>query len=105
LRDGNAALARVKARQGVPKRGLKGRKTVANTIHMIGLDAAELAVLRQVVALLRHPDASLGELTRQAIHYLQDVAARRALPFPAPERGNQIPMLTKDIPYSTSHKY
>jgi len=43
---------------------------------MIGLDPRELEWARLVIALLRHPDPMVGELTRQALCYLEGVAAR-----------------------------
>jgi len=50
-----------------------GGKTAA----MIGLDPEELRLVRLLVTLLRHPDPSMPELTRQALLYLQNAAARR----------------------------
>jgi hypothetical protein len=47
---------------------------------VIGLEAHELAAVRQLVALLRHPDPSIGELARQALVYLEDISARNAMP-------------------------
>lgn len=43
---------------------------------MIGLDPAELRWLRLVISLLRHPDPVVGEVSREALRYLEDVAAR-----------------------------
>ena len=42
---------------------------------IIGLHHDELSWLRLVVSLLRHPDPTVGELTRQAILYLQTSAS------------------------------
>jgi hypothetical protein len=43
---------------------------------MIGLDAQEVRWLRLAIALLRHPDPVVGEVAREALRYLEDVAAR-----------------------------
>ncbi len=43
---------------------------------MIGLDPQEVQWLRLVLALLRHPDPVVGEVAREALRYLEDVAAR-----------------------------
>ena len=43
---------------------------------MIGLDPREIQWLRLVIALLRHPDPVVGEVAREALRYLEDVAAR-----------------------------
>jgi hypothetical protein len=45
-------------------------------VCMIGLDPAEVRWLRLVVSLLRHPDPVVGQVAREALHYLEDVAAR-----------------------------
>jgi len=44
---------------------------MAKTVSVIGLDAAELPWLHSLVWLLRHPDPNVGELTRQALLYLE----------------------------------
>ena len=44
---------------------------------LIGVEANELFWLRSLVALLRHPDRSVGELARQAILYLNEAAGKR----------------------------
>ena len=46
---------------------------------IIGLDPDELPWVRLVVSLLRHPDPSVPELTRQAILYLETSAAGSSL--------------------------
>jgi hypothetical protein len=51
-----------------------------NPVPMIGVDPAELPWLRAVVQLLRHPDPAVGELTRQALLYLQSTASQRTPP-------------------------
>jgi len=43
---------------------------------MIGLDPREVQWLRLVITLLRHPDPVVGEVAREALRYLEDVAAR-----------------------------
>jgi hypothetical protein len=50
--------------------------TIQKPVHVIGVSPAELPALRLMIALLRHPDPSIGELARQALLYLQEVAAR-----------------------------
>lgn len=45
-------------------------------VCMIGLDPHEVQWLRLVLALLRHPDPVVGEVAREALRYLEDVAAR-----------------------------
>jgi hypothetical protein len=54
---------------------------------MIGIQPAELPWLRMLVALLRHPDPSTPELTRRALLYLHDAAARSAL-HPSAKHGD-----------------
>ena len=46
------------------------------TISMIGVEPDELAWLRLLVSLLRHPDPVVPELARQALLYLQAAAAK-----------------------------
>jgi hypothetical protein len=43
---------------------------------MIGLDPEEVRWLRLVIALLRHPDPVVGEVAREALRYLEDLAVR-----------------------------
>jgi len=43
---------------------------------MIGLEPREIQWLRLVTGLLRHPDPVVGEVTREALRYLESVAAR-----------------------------
>ena len=45
-------------------------------VCMIGLDPLEVRWLRLVIALLRHPDPVVGDVAREALRYLEDVAAR-----------------------------
>jgi hypothetical protein len=49
---------------------------MANTVPVIGIDPAELAWIRMLVLLLRHPDPIVPELTRQALRYVEAVAFR-----------------------------
>ena len=50
------------------------------SVHMIGVEPAELPWLRELIHLLRHPDPAVPELTRQAMRYLQAAAARHTDP-------------------------
>jgi hypothetical protein len=43
---------------------------------MIGVEPDELCWLRMLVFLLRHPDPSVPELTRQALLYLTEAAGQ-----------------------------
>ena len=47
-----------------------------NNISMIGLDAGEVAPMRALLALLRHPDPVVGEACRETLRYLSDATAR-----------------------------
>ena len=49
---------------------------MANTVPVIGIDPTELAWIRMLVLLLRHPDPVVPELTRQALRYLEAAASR-----------------------------
>ncbi len=49
---------------------------MAITVPVIGIEPAELAWIRMLVVLLRHPDPVVPELTRQALLYLEAAAAR-----------------------------
>jgi len=53
---------------------------MAKSVSMIGIDAGEVRWLRLVLLLLRHPDANVPELTRQALLYLVESAQRNAQP-------------------------
>ena len=46
---------------------------------MIGVNPDELAWLRLLVSLLRHPDPVVPELARQALLYLQAAASKSTL--------------------------
>jgi hypothetical protein len=54
-------------------------------VTVIGIEPAELRSIRTLVSLLRHPDPSVPELTRQALCYLADMAGKRADPDPGPD--------------------
>jgi hypothetical protein len=45
-------------------------------VFMIGLDPQEIQWLHLVIALLRHPDPVVGEVTREALRYLDGMGAR-----------------------------
>ncbi|MGA2134230.1 MAG: hypothetical protein ABSH50_18200 [Bryobacteraceae bacterium] len=45
-------------------------------IAMIGLEAAEIPWLRLLIVLLRHPDPVVRQVVCEALHYLEDMAAR-----------------------------
>ena len=49
---------------------------MAKTVQMIGLESAELGVIRTLVGLLRHPDPRVPELARQALSYVEDSVAQ-----------------------------
>ena len=51
---------------------------MAKTVPMIGIDPAELGWIRLLVALLRHPDPVVPELTRHALQHIEQVLATRA---------------------------
>jgi hypothetical protein len=61
---------------------------MANTVQVIGIDPDELAWIRMLVVLLRHPDPVVPELTRQALIYLE-AAASRSGPS-SPDRAGRI---------------
>jgi hypothetical protein len=52
---------------------------MTQNVSVIGIDPNELRWIRALVLLLRHPDPSIPELARQALIYLSDSAANRAL--------------------------
>jgi hypothetical protein len=47
-----------------------------NNVSMIGLDPREIGWLRLLLSLLRHPDPVVGEVSKEALRYLEGVAAR-----------------------------
>lgn len=60
---------------------------MARTLGIIGLNADELAWVRLVVQLLRHPDPVVPELTRQALFYLEGSAQKSGIPSPLLRRS------------------
>jgi len=60
---------------------------MAQTVSMIGIQTKELRWIRALLQLLRHPDPSVSELTRQALLYMTEAAGRTAVsPAHAPTR-------------------
>jgi len=57
------------------------------TVSVIGIYAAELRWIRTLVQLLRHPDPSVPELTRQALLYMTESASRTSPERPLPGRS------------------
>ena len=53
---------------------------MANTVPVIGIAPGELAWIRTLVLLLRHPDPVVPELTRQALRYLEAGASQSGVP-------------------------
>jgi hypothetical protein len=49
---------------------------MAKTVSVIGVEPDELAWVRRVVFLLRHPDPLIAEMVRQALLYLEKNAHR-----------------------------
>jgi hypothetical protein len=47
-----------------------------NNVGVIGLSPPEMQWVRLVVGLLRHPDPVVAEVSREALRYLEGVAAR-----------------------------
>ena len=56
---------------------------MAHTVPVIGIEPAELAWIRMLVMLLRHPDPVVPELARQALCYLEAAASRSGLAQPS----------------------
>ena len=50
---------------------------MSQTVTMIGLHAEEIRWMQLLVSLLRHPDATVGELARQALVYISESSAAR----------------------------
>lgn len=44
---------------------------MAKTVSVIGIDPGELAWVRRLLFLLRHPDPLISEMSRQALLYLE----------------------------------
>jgi hypothetical protein len=64
------------------RRDIQENLPMANTVPMIGIDPGELAWIRMLVLLLRHPDPVVPELTRQALCYLEAAASRSGIARP-----------------------
>ncbi len=47
-----------------------------DNVGVIGLNAGELAWVRLILSLLRHPDPVVAEVARGALQYLEDLAER-----------------------------
>jgi hypothetical protein len=56
---------------------------MSQTTAIIGISPEELQWIRMLVALLRHPDPTLPELTRQALLYLSNSAGETAVAPPS----------------------
>jgi hypothetical protein len=63
---------------------------MANTVPVIGIEPAELAWIRMLVRLLRHPDPVVPELTRQALRYLEAAASRSGIARPDREAAAAV---------------
>jgi hypothetical protein len=57
---------------------------MAKTVSVIGIDPGELAWVRTLLFLLRHPDPLIGEMVRQALLYLERNAYRKEPPGATP---------------------
>ena len=56
-----------------------------NNAAVIGLSQPEVACLRKVVALLRHPDPTIPALVNQALLYIVEASNRPYVPLALPE--------------------
>jgi hypothetical protein len=56
-----------------------------NNAAVIGLSQPEVACLRRVVALLRHPDPTIPALVNQALLYIVEASNRPYTPLSLPE--------------------
>jgi hypothetical protein len=63
---------------------------MANTVPVIGIEPAELAWIRMLVRLLRHPDPVVPELTRQALRDLEAAASRSGIARPDREAASAM---------------
>jgi hypothetical protein len=59
--------------------------TGMNNAAMIGLSKPEVACLRKVVSLLRHPDPTIPALVDQALLYIVEASNRPYVPMRLPE--------------------
>ncbi len=55
---------------------------MAKTVSVIGIEPGELAWVRTMLFLLRHPDPLIAEMVRQAMLYLERNANEKAQPCP-----------------------
>ncbi len=56
-----------------------------NNALMIGLSKPEVACLRSVVSLLRHPDPTIPALVHQALLYIVEASNRPYVPMQLPQ--------------------
>ena len=72
----------------------RNRVSVPSNVSMIGLSPHELPWIRRLITLLRHPDPTVAELTRQALLYLSDAPkSTEPLGPPPPQRHKNGVML------------
>jgi len=57
---------------------------MAKTVSVIGIDLGELAWVRTLLFLLRHPDPLIAEMVRQALLYLERNGCQKELPEAIP---------------------
>jgi len=57
---------------------------MSRTVPIIGIEPEELAWIRLLVQLLRHPDPVIPELAHQALLYLEAGASKSGSPRTAP---------------------
>jgi hypothetical protein len=57
---------------------------MAKTVSVIGIDPGELAWVRTLLFLLRHPDPLIAEMVRQALLYLERNGCQKELPEAIP---------------------
>ncbi len=70
---------------------------MAQNVSVIGINANELRWIRTLVQLLRHPDPSVPELTRQALLYMAEAAGRAAAPSAPAPVSSRAPVETMDF--------
>ena len=67
---------------------------MSRSVSMIGLSPDELPWIRRLLSLLRHPDPTVAELTREALLYLSSTPERnRSRHAPEPNPGPKSVML------------
>jgi len=57
---------------------------MAKTVAVIGIEPGELAWVRTLLFLLRHPDPLIAEMVRQALLYLERNGCQKELPEATP---------------------